>query len=980
MSIPSPVRASTPRRTPRAKASARPTLEKLESRLVLYAVSTNVWPNPQLITISFEPDGTVLGTNAKGPIVSNLFATMDARFGSPSVWENQILKAAQTWAQQTNINFAVVPDSGAPAGSGNDEQGDPTMGDIRIGGYNFGVGNDTLAQTYMPPPIDNFSVAGDVQFNTGQTWNVGAQFDLYTVALHELGHSLGMYHSAVLGAVMYPSYTGAVKGLSADDVAGIRSIYSAGGARSPDAYGGANNSFADAADLSSQVDPTSNTALVTGLNIATAGQSEYFKVTLPQNAPAGLTVEMQSSGLSLLEPKLTVYAANQTTVLGAASASGYTGGTATVTLSAALAGQTVYIKAQGYDTTAFGTGAYALVLGCGTNPLPTVEPPSTQTAAGAVHNIGGGQAISFSPEAQVTTAQQQAGAYQEQQTVGVDAQGNYVVVWASQGTGGAANGVFAQFYNYTGNPVGGPVRVNTATTAAQWGYPSIAMDPAGAFVVTWSALGEDGSGWGVYARRYNAAGVAQGGEFRVNTTTLDDQMYSSVAMDANGDFVITWSGDNPYGSAWGGSGWGGTGWNVYAQRYNAAGVAQGGPFQVNAATPGGQEYSAVAMDAWGDFVITWSGDNPFGTGWNVYAQRYNAAGVAQGGPFQVNPTSQGNQMYSSVAMDAGGDFVITWSSQDGSGWGIYAQRYNYLGAARGGEFLVNTTTQTDQEYSTVAMDMYGNFFVTWSSHGQDSAGWNVYGQQYDADGTAVGKEFRVNTVMSGDQEFSSIGMNAYGVTVVSWLGFGPNTSPGDGLTSGAGVFAQLLYVGAGSGMAPMVGSNVCTYVPAGGHGPGCQCAMCQAALRARLGLLNVTPPPVAPALLSTLPSWAPPGAGAGIPAGRWAGPGSQADGNGAAPQQGTDGFVGWPLGQAAVNGAAAGPPASTPGVPGPLAGGPGAVQAGANFAVTGTSPGQPAPFPHEAAPALSPTAADDALSADRSATAAWEWEMGIRSL
>ena len=42
------------------------------------------------------------------------------------------------------------------------------------------------------------------------------------------------------------------------------------------------------------------------------------------------------------------------------------------------AGQTVYIKTQGYDNTAFGTGAYALDITCGNNALPTAAAPNTQ--------------------------------------------------------------------------------------------------------------------------------------------------------------------------------------------------------------------------------------------------------------------------------------------------------------------------------------------------------------------------------------------------------------------------------------------------------------------------------------------------------------------------------------------------------------------------------------------------------------------------
>jgi hypothetical protein len=124
-------------------AALRPAVEALETRVVPYATTGNAWPHPNLVTISFEPDGTNLGG-----VSSNLFATFNAKW-STSVWENQILKAAQVWAQQANLNFTVVADSGVPIGSGNYEQGDLTTGDIRIGGYNFGT--STLAAAYMPP-------------------------------------------------------------------------------------------------------------------------------------------------------------------------------------------------------------------------------------------------------------------------------------------------------------------------------------------------------------------------------------------------------------------------------------------------------------------------------------------------------------------------------------------------------------------------------------------------------------------------------------------------------------------------------------------------------------------------------------------------------------------------------------------------------------------------------------------------------------
>lgn len=62
------------------------------------------------------------------------------------------------------------------------------------------------------------------------TWVIGAAsggFDIETVALHEIGHILGLEHSAVSGAVMFPSVSSnfTLRALQEDDLAGLRQLY-----------------------------------------------------------------------------------------------------------------------------------------------------------------------------------------------------------------------------------------------------------------------------------------------------------------------------------------------------------------------------------------------------------------------------------------------------------------------------------------------------------------------------------------------------------------------------------------------------------------------------------------------------------------------------------------------------------------------------------------------------------------------------------
>src|SRR4051794_1897855 len=87
------------RKSPLSQVRTRPRVEQLESRLTPYVASGNAWPNPQLVTIGFVPDGTVLGANGSGYLTSNLQSTFTTRFGSAATWQAQILKAAATWAQ-----------------------------------------------------------------------------------------------------------------------------------------------------------------------------------------------------------------------------------------------------------------------------------------------------------------------------------------------------------------------------------------------------------------------------------------------------------------------------------------------------------------------------------------------------------------------------------------------------------------------------------------------------------------------------------------------------------------------------------------------------------------------------------------------------------------------------------------------------------------------------------------------------------------
>lgn len=234
------------------------------------------------------------------------------------------------------------------------------------------------------------------------------------------------------------------------------------------------------------------------------------------------------------------------------------------------------------------------------------------------------------------------------------------------------NGQTSATSAFTVSPPPQGTLVNTYTTSNQ-ARGDIAMDSSGNFVITWKSSDQDGSDDGIFAQRYDNTGVTQGPEFQVNTYTTNDQREPAIAMDSDGDFVISWQSYQGVDEN-----------EIIAQRFNSAGVTQGSEFQVNTYTTSFQSYISIAMDSNGDFVITWDSYAQDGDETGVFAQRFNSGGVVQGSEFQVNTYTTRDQSRAQVAMDNSGNFVIAWDSrdQDGNLFGMYAKRYNSNGVAQ----------------------------------------------------------------------------------------------------------------------------------------------------------------------------------------------------------------------------------------------------------------------------------------------------------
>ncbi len=351
--------------------------------------------------------------------------------------------------------------------------------------------------------------------------------------------------------------------------------------------------------------------------------------------------------------------------------------------------------------------------------------------------------------------------------------GNFVVVWTSQVQDGSGFGIFGQRFSKNGTPQGGEFQVNSSSTDNQL-YPRVAMDDAGNFVVAWHDSIKDGSDLGIFARRFDGSGSPLGGDFQVNTFTTGIQRFPRIAGDPSGGFVVVWEDAAKDGSGFG----------VFGRRFDAAGSPEGGEFQIPSTTFLGQKRPDVAVDGNGDFTVTWSSFQD-GFGYGIFGQRYDSLGMPHLGEFQTNLYAIYNQYRSSTAADDDDDFVVVWQSvlQDSSDYAIIGRRGKLSVGLQSFEFQVNTYTTGRQETPQVAMDADGNFTVVWASLGQDGSDRGVFGQVYNNAGSRVGGEFRVNTFTPSIQFQPAVVMDSSEIVVV-W------SSGGNHDGSSRGIFGQ----------------------------------------------------------------------------------------------------------------------------------------------------------------------------------------------
>ena len=335
----------------------------------LLAAPPQPWPNSRPITFSFAPDFVEIGR-----FRNELFSHMDGQMSHPD-WQIEIARAMQAWSRYANVQFARMPDSPRAFGVPGLSQSDPRFGDVRFGAFP----QVNVLGNAVPFNYGAGTWSGDIFFDTTRDFYIHQwgdapdweRYDLFSVALHEIGNSLGLIDDELdPDSVMFFAYVGPRSDPSPRDIQRVQDLY---GARLSDPYepGAGNDDFQSANRVELPANFSKTLQVTVPGEVANADDVDFYRIV----APAGLEncwLKLRAKGKSLLCGRVTAYGEDYQERATASAESPFANNVAKE-ITGLAPGEAVYVAVDWSGVPDFEFGEYELVFDWNPNGGPDPE-------------------------------------------------------------------------------------------------------------------------------------------------------------------------------------------------------------------------------------------------------------------------------------------------------------------------------------------------------------------------------------------------------------------------------------------------------------------------------------------------------------------------------------------------------------------------------------------------------------------------------
>ncbi len=324
--------------------------------------------------------------------------------------------------------------------------------------------------------------------------------------------------------------------------------------------------------------------------------------------------------------------------------------------------------------------------------------------------------------------------------VAVDADGNYMIVWSRDNGGFYGWDTYGQKFDHEGNSTGAfLVQESIFTRFGDQRHASVAVDALGNYVVTWSDTNVND----VEARFFYADG-SSGSEFDITTNGYN----SSVARNDAGATAYVWQRND----------------EIYVSLFRAdRSIAM--QFVDISNSGSGHGDADVAIDSAGNIVAVWENNN------GIQLRRFDQNGNSIGSQMTVLNNGGASMHFDpSVGLAEDGSTIVVATSNNNGNVNVTGVKVSPDGALT--PFSISQTTAGVQQDASLSINTDGSFVVSWHGQGNVSGNTDLNGVFYRTfDASLIGgTETRANVYTSGSQEFSSVASIDNNNLVVVWSG------------------------------------------------------------------------------------------------------------------------------------------------------------------------------------------------------------------